>query len=302
MSGMARKYGKGLGITAVAAVMLSTISGGAAQASQVSDSFTGATTFHRTPAAGGGIGIAAEPEHIPSVCKITGYSPSTIVLGTTAKKTTFKVSVTGCTVNAWYLEVGPFVNGVPASLVGRAGDNIWFYEDNAAGEQVKVTPKPTISLAPRSLRNDDAGKWTPGVYALAYGNEDPADTEELVVDPAEVLKPLTLKRQATFGKTFNATPEPVKKGKKLTLKATLSRVNWNGAKTLKYVGFNGKAQVQFKAAGATTYKTVKTVQATTKGKISTTVKATKSGSWRLVYAGVSTTAPATSVADAVKVK
>jgi hypothetical protein len=61
-------------------------------------------------------------------------------------------------------------------------------------------------------------------------------------------------------------------------------------------------KVQFKAKGASSYSTVKTVKSTTGGKISTTIKATKSGSWRLSYPGNSVTGSTTSAADAVTVK
>ncbi len=54
-----------------------------------------------------------------------------------------------------------------------------------------------------------------------------------MVDPATAELPLTVLRRSTFGSTFDAGPEPVKKGKAITLKGTLSRIDWNGAKTLK---------------------------------------------------------------------
>ncbi len=52
---------------------------------------------------------------------------------------------------------------------------------------------------------------------------------------------------------------------------------------------------------ASKYTTLKTVTAGTGGKVSTKVTATKSGSYRFVVAGISTTAPVASADDAIKV-
>jgi len=280
MSDLAIGRGKVIGLTAAAAVLLATMSGGAAQAAEHRDSSTGRVA-PRALFPGKITTTAADQTHIPSVCTINSYAPNKFVVGAKSVTKTFSVKVDGCTLDIWGVTVFPFVapNGTGA-----------FAE----------TAKPTISLSPQRLANSYAGKQIGAAWVQAYGLEDPPDTDEVFVDPAEAFLPLTLQRQATIG-SFNATPEPVKKGKLISLKATLYRVNWNGAKTLGYVGFAGKTQVQFKADGTSKYVTVKTVTATSKGKISTTVKAGKSGRWRLFYPGISTTAPATSPSDAVKV-
>ncbi len=248
--------------------------------------------------------MSAAVDYVPSECTIKSYAPAKIVIGTAPVTKTFSVSVKDCTLSMWSVVLWPFYDDAPLSTKGVAG-NYWYWDKSASGTDVKVHLKAKMTLSPKQLSNSYAGRWPDGGFVKAIGEEDLAkedEDENVVATMADADLPLTLQRQATFGKSFNATPEPVKKGKKITLKAKLARVNWNGAKALKYVGFNGKVKVQFKVAGATTYKTVKTVQATSKGQISTTVKATKSGSWRFVFAGYSTTSPATSVADAVKVK
>lgn len=100
--------------------------------------------------------------------------------------------------------------------------------------------------------------------------------------------------------TANATPEPVKKGATLTVKGALTRADWA---TGKYAGYKGQpAALQFKAKGATAYKTVKTVTSGTAGALSTTVKASADGTYRYLFAGTSTTGTATATGDYVDVK
>ena len=299
MSGLAIRRGKVIGVTATAAVLLATLAGGgAAQAAQHPDAST-ERAAPRAAASRGGVHAAAAT-HIPSVCSIRTFAPRTIVLGTAKVTKTFSVAVDDCTLDIWSVVLWPFVSSTPLSTAGIAG-NYWYWDTDAAGDKVKVQLKSKISLSPRYLSNSYAGSLQQGSTVWAWGEEDPPDSDDLIVDPAERFMTIILQRRATFGSTFNASPEPVKKGKKISLKASLARVNWNGAKTLKYVGFAGTARVQFKAAGTTTYVTKKTVKSNSKGKVSTTITATKSGTWRLYFPGLSTTAPAISTTDVVKV-
>ncbi len=110
----------------------------------------------------------------------------------------------------------------------------------------------------------------------------------------------TPKVQRAAKVTVNATPEPARAGKTLTVKGKLTRANW-GSGT--YTGYAGqKVTLQFKAKGTSTYKTLKTVTTGTGGALSTTTKATKSGAYRFVFAGTSTTAAKSAVGDYVEVK
>jgi len=278
MSGKTRRRTKIIGFGAAAAVAFSMLSAGGANAARDLD-----RTRNRTTAA------------TPSVCTVKGYTPNRIVLGASIVKKTFAVQVTGCTLAEWLVIVGPFTIDDPLSISGVAG-NFAVQTEDEQGNPVSLQLSPTIPLSPRMLRNSMAGKAkVAGAYA--WGEEDPEDAEA-----AGTEMNLTLQRRATFGKSFNASPEPVKKGKKIKIKGTLGRINWNGAKNLKYVGFSNKAQIQFKASGTTKYVTIKTVTSTTKGKINTTVKANKSGTWRLYFGGLSTTSSAASHGDFVRVK
>jgi hypothetical protein len=91
---------------------------------------------------------------------------------------------------------------------------------------------------------------------------------------------------------FNAAPEPVVKGKSITIKARLLA----GSHAVK-----AKVSVQFRPSGARAYATIKTSTTSSNGSLSTTITASKTGTWRAVYQGSSTISPATSAGDTVKV-
>jgi hypothetical protein len=293
--------GRAVGVTAAAAVILVTLaSGGVAQAAGRSPSPLRVAA--KTAGALGTFGPSSTAvDVIPSVCTLDSYAPNKIVLGASKVSKTFSVKVSDCTLDRWVVFVGPFLdeNGLN-SKVGLAGN--YSYEDvDTDGNPVTITLHPTITLSPRILSNYWAGKSEQGVLAAAWGEEDPPSTVDTPVQPAQAALPLTLLRRASFGSSFDAAPGSVAKGKKISLTGKLTRINWNGAKKLKYVGWAGKAQVQFKADGESKFVTVKTVTATSKGKISTKVTPTATGSWRLFFPGLKTTAPATSGSDVVKV-
>lgn len=99
--------------------------------------------------------------------------------------------------------------------------------------------------------------------------------------------------------TYDATPEPVKKNSTLTHKGVLKvdPVGYGAKKGLK----GAVLKFYFKANGAKAYTYKGQTTTGTGGKYSKKLKATKSGSWMVVYAGSSTRQPQTKV-DAVKVK
>ncbi|MET7288271.1 hypothetical protein [Streptomyces sp. NPDC005573] len=100
--------------------------------------------------------------------------------------------------------------------------------------------------------------------------------------------------------TTDASPEPVRKGAGLTVTGKLSRANWED---LKYHGFTGQqVRLQFRAAGAAHYHTVRTVKTGDAGKLSTKVTADSAGSWRWYFPGTTTTSRVVSAGDAVKLK
>ncbi|MFD4502234.1 hypothetical protein [Streptomyces sp. NPDC058457] len=100
--------------------------------------------------------------------------------------------------------------------------------------------------------------------------------------------------------TVDATPEPVKKGKTITVTGKLTRANWN---TGTYAGYaSQKVQLQYRKKGSTTYTTLKTITAGTGGALKTTTKATADGYYRYSFATNATTGASTATGDYVDVK
>ncbi|WP_416976419.1 hypothetical protein [Streptomyces sp. T028] len=157
----------------------------------------------------------------------------------------------------------------------------------------KIQFRPTESSAYDDLANSQAGTWKVG--ALAVPN-DAASTDDFKWQTG--LGTTKVLRKATL--TTNATPEPVKKGKTITVTGKLARANWDTNKNAGYASQSVK--LQFKKKGATAYTTVKTIKSSSTGTLKTTVKATADGYFRYVFAGTTTTAPVNSAADFIDVK
>ncbi|MEI5522304.1 DUF5707 domain-containing protein [Streptomyces brasiliscabiei] len=142
----------------------------------------------------------------------------------------------------------------------------------------------------KNLINSVAGTWK--VWALAVAK----DADFVKKDPAKTFK---IQRQTKLTGA-NASPEPVKKGKTITVTSKLTRANWD---TEKFPAYGGQSvKLQFKKAGTSVYKDVKSVKSSSTGALKTTVKASADGAYRYVFAGSSGTAAATSAADAIDVK
>ncbi|MES5819450.1 calcium-binding protein [Streptomyces sp. RG80] len=100
--------------------------------------------------------------------------------------------------------------------------------------------------------------------------------------------------------TVNASPEPVKKGKTITVTGKLSRANWE---THKYAGYTGQSvKLQFRKKGSSTYTTVKTIKTNSTGNLSTTVTASTDGYFRYSFAGTATTPAVSATGDYVDVQ
>ncbi|MFJ7422074.1 calcium-binding protein [Streptomyces uncialis] len=153
----------------------------------------------------------------------------------------------------------------------------------------KVVADPKGSGVHYDLTNAVAGKWH---VAVAVEGHDESYVERQKYGTHQV------KRAAKL--TADATPEPVRRGDALTVSGSLTRADWN---THKYNGVASSAvKLQFKKKGTSTWRTVKTVKADSRGKVRTTTKPTADGDFRLSYPGTSTTAGVTSKADFVDVR
>jgi hypothetical protein len=137
------------------------------------------------------------------------------------------------------------------------------------------------------LDNPAAGTWKSTVHAID-SNKNPSDTE----GPAFYL-------QRWSQITNNASPEPVTKGKTITIAGKLSRANWDD---YKYHGYaNHPVTLQFRTlTGA--YSDVKTINTSSTGTLTTTVKAAQDGCFRFYFKGTTTTQPVKGVGDCVDVR
>jgi hypothetical protein len=93
--------------------------------------------------------------------------------------------------------------------------------------------------------------------------------------------------------TVHASPGSVKEGKKVTVKGTVRR-DGNGLKA--------EAVLEFAPDSTGNFAAVTSVRSSRQGKLSTSVRATTSGTFRFSYAGDATTAAGVSAGDHVVVK
>ncbi|MET9515158.1 calcium-binding protein [Streptomyces sp. NPDC002994] len=151
------------------------------------------------------------------------------------------------------------------------------------------TCEVTFTIDPRGLANAWAGKWNVAVDAFDKGNGG------ISVD---VYKNVNIQRYSKL--TVNASPEPVAKGKTITITGKLTRANWE---THDYRGYtNQPVKLQFRKAGTDTYTTVKTVNTNSTGGLKTTVTASSDGYWRYHFAGTSTTPAVKTAGDYLDVR
>ncbi|MFJ4771431.1 calcium-binding protein [Streptomyces uncialis] len=233
----------------------------------------------------------AAPAAAPTgkITKVTVDGGKTIAVGTSKKKITVEISASnrsGVFITAGALWRGSDID-TTETLLEADGPN----SDPCKRTATTATCKYTFTLDPRTnLANKDAGIWKVAAAALDNAGE--------LVAMKEHYKSAKVVRAAKL--TTNATPEPIKKGKTLTISGALTRASWDN---LKYNGFaSNSVKLQYKKKGAGTWTTVKTVKADSRGAVKTTVKASADGDYRFTYGGSGTTGTATSVADFVDVR
>ncbi|MFH8794907.1 DUF5707 domain-containing protein [Streptomyces sp. NPDC017941] len=225
------------------------------------------------------------------ITKVVVNGGKDLVVGTSTKR--FTVTVTGTDPKGIKDGIALLWRGTkfePELLTGVLAPG-----DEAKCTKVDATTgtcKLSFEASPReTLANRNAGQWKVLAGLLAKGS-----AEDHVVK--ETYKTVTVKRAAKL--TVNASPEPVKKGRTITVAGALTRANWD---TKKYAGYTKQSvKLQFKKKGASAYTTVKTVKSDSKGNLRTTVKASVDGTFRYVFAGTSTTPAVTSSGDAVDVR
>ncbi|MBB2944641.1 hypothetical protein FB565_004374 [Actinoplanes lutulentus] len=239
--------------------------------------------------------LAALLATVPAAGLLVGASP--------AQAGTLKVTVKSASIskNAFVLSAKAGCTNVTATATLSAPIPTEGYIYSGVGVDLVVAANTDKSVADAELKRvgttstykgafQVCGKYAPGKYsALIYGGA--IDKDENVDLTNIVTKTLTIKRPSKV--TLDASPEPVKKGKKITAKGTL--------KIDGKVLAGAKVKIYFKKKGATSYSLKATTTTNSKGVFSKKFTATKTGTWKVVYAGTGTKVAAAAT-DAVKVK
>ncbi|MEV6196528.1 calcium-binding protein [Streptomyces sp. NPDC051920] len=219
---------------------------------------------------------------------VNGGKP--VVVGTT-KVVSAKVSVTasddsGIAETTYFAAFGPTPNYA----------QIWYNDGEikcVAASATTSTCSGTLTFDPKAstgfVGNNAAATWN--LATLVAANDDDA----IVLDAAA-----TFKVQRYSKLTVNASPEPVKKGKTVTVTGKLSRANWEDNKYHGYV--NQSVELQFRKKGSNTYSTVKTIKSDATGNLRTTVTASVDGYFRYSFAGTTTTPKVNATGDFVDVQ
>jgi hypothetical protein len=203
---------------------------------------------------------AAQPE---GLCRTVGFTPRSAVVGATPTVVTFQVTASGCTLRHWELSMGPY-------------------------DYYTYTQSPRATLRPL---HDAAAGAQPVIVDTCNSEFDCRTTS--------FPQGFTLKRRTTWQTgSFDATPEPVRKGRPISLHGRLLVVNWDAGR---YVGFvKQPVSVEFRAPTGS-YTGVATAVTDATGWVRTTVPASSTGVWRLRYGGSTIAGPATVVGDTVQV-
>jgi hypothetical protein len=230
---------------------------------------------------------------VPTISNVTVNAGKSVAVGTTYAKT-FTVSLTAshstgiadAYIDLWH------GSDVESDIDGWLAPN----EEAATCTAVNSTTstcKLTITATPGAegdlYANFLAGTWHVAAAALAN------DGSEYWNDYYK-----THKVQRFSKLTVNASPEPVQKGKTLTVTGKLTRANWE---TGKYAGYSGQSvKLQYRKKDSSTYTTLKTIKTNTYGDLKTTVTASADGYYRYSFAGTTTTPAVNAAGDYVDVQ
>ncbi|HLL33112.1 DUF5707 domain-containing protein [Streptomyces sp.] len=165
-----------------------------------------------------------------------------------------------------------------------------YYSVCTAVDSTTANCKATYDFTPgENAINSVAGTWK--LWVLASGKDG---------DYVQKENARSFKVQRLSKLTVNASPEPVKKGKTLTVTGKLTRANWDANK---YSGYAGQyVKLQFRKKTDTSYTTVKTIKTNSYGDLKTTVTASVDGYYRYSYVGNSATPAVSAAGDFVDVQ
>ncbi|MEU8771290.1 calcium-binding protein [Streptomyces griseus] len=214
-----------------------------------------------------------------AITKVTVNGGAAVVVGTSAAKK-FSVTLTA--------KDDSGIDGADVTLFGPSFGMLSPTSTSCSGNTctARFVVDPKVDLA---YSNEVAGTW----YVDAWVDANDGDYVW-----TEKVKSFKFQRASKI--TVNASPEPVKKGKTITVTGKLTRADWD---TFTYKGYSKQSvQLQFKKKGAKSYSTVKTVKTSSTGALKTTVKASADGTWRYSFAGTSTTPAVSAAGDFLDVK
>jgi hypothetical protein len=254
------------------------------RATSIGAVLTGALVLSASALTAAPVANAAETGVVIQKVTVNGGKP--IVFGT-SRTGTFTISVTASD------DSGISTKNAFLQIDREVGDDYWSYHgvptctaNSATTSTCKITLThwSDIDLP----RNTLAGPWN--VYVQLQAKDGDYYGGDYTTHPVQ--------RRSTL--SVNASPEPVAKGKPITVTGKLARANWD---KYIYAGYtNQRVKLQFRKAGTSTYTTVKTVNTNSTGNLSTTVTASADGYWRWPFAGTSTTPAVTATGDYVDVR
>ncbi|MFE9806433.1 hypothetical protein [Streptomyces sp. NPDC005548] len=224
-----------------------------------------------------------------------------IVVGTSDEKeppVTFTVSLPSgySTDDPFDWEAEPFLYHGTSAAAGADGGGLYMGSYTCYQESARMeTCEGELYIGPRYDldSNGDATTWKIGLALRLFKSSGSLKAEEYKTAPGGV----SVRRWAKA--TVNASPEPVAKGRTITVTGSLTRADWVKHT---YAGYaRQSAKLQFRPKGGSAYSTVKTVKSGSTGALRTTVTANADGYWRWSFGGTSTTGTATSTSDFVDV-
>jgi hypothetical protein len=203
---------------------------------------------------------------------ITGFNASPEPVGKgatiTARGRVMRIKADGTT------EPGTGSPTLQFSADGKKWTNLYGVDPDADGYFAITTPAVSD------------GYWRADIQMTGY-EELPSTSSSDYVDV----------RYRTAISGFNASPEPIAKGARLTVAGTLKR------DTTSWKAFSGQSvKIYFAAKGATTWAYEGTAKTSSTGHFSHTFTAAKDGTWRATYAGTTTYLAVTGSGDHVDVR
>ena len=234
---------------------------------------------------------ADEVEGDTAISNVVVNGGKAVVVGPTATKTiTVSFTVKDASGVDWAQAILYHGANIDSSDSGAVANSSDHRATCTAVNATTSTCKSTFDMEPGyNLINKVAGSWK--VWAIATGK----DADYVQKDNA---KSFSVQRASKL--TADASPEPVTKGKTITVTGKLSRANWESGA---YAGYSGQpVKLQFRKKGSSSYTTLKTITSSSTGSLKTTTKATADGYFRYSFAGTSTTPAASAAGDYVDVR